>query len=244
MSSKDSLSNKIENNLSEKDFNEINLNSNSILHSSNANSIFLSITHNTQIINNNTNNNININTEDSFSNLFDSIKKSKLKLDYKQFYYEVKNLVMEESSNENENENEIYMVLYKVKEMAKTIKQLKKKENKNMENELGENTDPENYIKNKATKMIKIDNINKDKKLGINNYSYNCAMNDYLPELLPPKDNYKAFINSIKQFEYEEKIYDKYITNEDLKILKSFPEKLFKYLGHLKAFKIKKKLNI
>ena len=57
-------------------------------------------------------------------------------------------------------------------------------------------------------------------------------MNDYLPELLSPKDNYKAFINSIKQFEYEEKIYDKYITNEDLKILKSFPEKLFKNKGN------------
>jgi hypothetical protein len=242
MSSKDSLSNKIENNVSEKNFNDINLNSNSISHSSNANSIFLSITHNTQIINNNTNNNVNINTEDSFLNLFDSIKKSKL--DYKQFYYEVKKLVMEESSSENENENEIYMVLYKVKEMTKTIKQLKKNENKNMENKLGENTDQENDLKNKATKMIKIDNIKKDKKLGINNYSYNCAMNDYLPELLSPKDNYKAFINSIKQFEYEEKIYDKYITNEDLEILKSFPEKLFKYLGHLKAFKIKKKLNI
>ena len=57
-------------------------------------------------------------------------------------------------------------------------------------------------------------------------------------------DNYKAFINSIKQFEYEEKIYDKYLTHDDLQIMKSFPEKLYKYFGHLYAFKMKKKLNI
>ena len=143
---------------------------------------------------------------------------------------------MEESSNENEYE--IYTVLKKVKEMAKEIKQIKKKETKNMENKLGENKEEQSNIKNKSTKIIKIDtidNFNKDKKLS------NCEINDYLPELLSPENNYKAFINSIKQFEYEEKIYDKYLTIEDLKIMKSFPEKLNKYLAHLKAFKRKKK---
>jgi len=237
MNSESSLSHEIKNNISEKTFNELDLNSNLISHS-NSNSIVLTITHKTQIINNN--NNVLINSEDSFLNLLDNLKKSK-KLDYKQFYYEVKKIVMEESSNENEYE--IYTVLKKVKEMAKTIKQIKKKETKNMENILGVNMEEQNNIKNKSIKIIKIDtidNFNKDKKLS-NNNSYNCEINDYLPELLSPENNYKAFINSIKQFEYEEKIYDKYLTIEDLKILKSFPEKLNKYLAHLKTFKRKKK---
>ena len=241
MISKSCLSDEIENNISEKNFKEINVNSN-LNSNSNTNSIFLSITHKTQIINNTNTNNININSEDSFLNLLDSIKKPK-KLDYKQFYDEVKKLVIEESSSENENE--IFFVLNKVKEMAKTIKQIKKKETKNIEKKLGENMEQQSDIKTKTTKIAQIDDIiNKDKKLSINNYSYNCAVNDYLPELLSPENNYKLFINSLKQFEYEEKIYDKYLTHDDLQIMKSFPEKLYKYFGHLYAFKMKKKLNI
>ena len=233
MTAKSCLSDEIENNISERNFNELNSNFNS-----HSNSIFLSITHNTQIINNN--NNVNFNSEDSFLNLLDNNLKKSKKIDYKQFYYEVKNLVMEESSSENEYE--IYAVLNSVKEMVKIIKQLKKEEPKNMENELGENNEQQSNIKNKSTKKIDtIDNINKDKKLSIKNFSYNCATNDILPELLSPKDNYKIFINSIKQFEYEEKIYDKYLTHDDLKILKSFPEKLKKYLAHLETLPKKKK---
>jgi hypothetical protein len=233
MTSKSCLSDKIKSNISERNFIEVNSNSNS-------NSISLSITYNTQIINNN--NNVNFNNEDSFLNLLDiNLKKSK-KIDYKQFYYEVKKLVMEESLSENEYE--IYAVLNKVKEMVKIVKQLKKKGSKNMENELGENIEQQSDIKNKSTKKIKIDtidNINKDQKLSIKNYSNNCDINDYLPELLSPENNYKTFINSIKQFEYEEKIYDKYLTHKDLEILKSFPEKIKKYLVHLETFKRKKK---
>ena len=235
MTAKSCLSDEIENNISERNFNELNSNFNS-----HSNSIFLSITHNTQIINNN--NNVNFNSEDSFLNLLDiNLKKSK-KIDYKQFYYEVKKLVMEESLSENEYE--IYSVLNKVKEMVKIVKQLKKKGSKNMENELGENIEQQSDIKNKSTKKIKIDtidNINKDQKLSIKNYSNNCDINDYLPELLSPENNYKTFINSIKQFEYEEKIYDKYLTHKDLEILKSFPEKLKKYLAHLETLPKKKK---
>ena len=231
MTSKSCLSDKIKSNISERNFNEVN---------SNSNSISLSITYNTQIINNN--NNVNFNNEDSFLNLLDiNLKKSK-KIDYKQFYYEVKKLVMEESLSENEYE--IYAVLNKVKEMVKIVKQLKKKGSKNMENELGENIEQQSDIKNKSTKKIKIDtidNINKDQKLSIKNYSNNCDINDYLPELLSPENNYKTFINSIKQFEYEEKIYDKYLTHKDLEILKSFPEKLKKYLAHLETLPKKKK---
>ena len=228
MTSKSCLSDKIKSNISERNFNEVNSNSN-------LNSISLSITYNTQIINNN--NNVNFNSEDSFLNLLDNNLKKSKEIDYKQFYYEVKNLVMEESSSENEYE--IYAVLNSVKEMVKIIKQLKKEEPKNMENELGENNEQQSDIKNKSTKKIKIDtidNINKDKKL-----SKNFATNDILPELLPPDDNYKIFINSIKQFEYEEKIYDKNITDDDIKILKSFPEKLKKYLAHLETLPKKKK---
>ena len=235
MTAKSCLSDEIENNISERNFNELNSNFNS-----HSNSIFLSITHNTQIINNN--NNVNFNSEDSFLNLLDNNLKKSKEIDYKQFYYEVKNLVMEESSSENEYE--IYAVLNSVKEMVKIIKQLKKEEPKNMENELGENNEQQSDIKNKSTKKIKIDtidNINKDKKLSIKNFSYIFATNDILPELLPPEDNYKIFINSIKQFEYEEKIYDKNINDDDIKILKSFPEKLKKYLAHLETLPKKKK---
>jgi hypothetical protein len=235
MTAKSCLSDEIENNISERNFNELNSNFNS-----HSNSIFLSITHNTQIINNN--NNVNFNSEDSFLNLLDNNLKKSKKIDYKQFYYEVKKLVMEESLSENEYE--IYAVLNKVKEMVKIVKQLKKKGSKNMENELGENIEQQSDIKNKSTKKIKIDtidNINKDQKLSIKNYSNNCDINDYLPELLSPENNYKTFINSIKQFEYEEKIYDKYLTHKDLEILKSFPEKIKKYLVHLETFKRKKK---
>ena len=150
MSVSSNLSNEIESNVTEKNFEEINSNSNQNI---NSNSISLSITYNTQIINSNTNS----------INLLDNSKN----LDYKQFYNEVKKLVMDESLDENENE--IYIVLNKVKEMVKKIIQIKKKEIKNMESKLAEIIEDQNDIKKSTKKMSKFGNINKDKKLSINN---------------------------------------------------------------------------
>lgn len=188
------------------------------------NSIILSLT---QIINNNNN------FSDETLNILDP---------YKQFYLEVKKLVIEESLNENgnENDNEMNIVLNKIKEIVKKTKELKKIDDKYMDNKLGEYMEQQNDIKDKAIDMVQIDNIYKEKKLN-NSFLQKDVINDYLPELVSPENNYKVFINSIKQFEYEEKIYDKYLTNEDLKILKSFPEKINKYLYHLKSYKRKKK---
>lgn len=236
MNGSSNLTNEIGSNVTEKNFEDINSNSNqNIITNSNqnlnSNSIFLSITHNTQIINSNTN---SINLLDNSDNLRKSIK-----LDYEQFYNEVKKLVLEESLDENENEKEIYIVLNKVKEMVKKIIQIKKKEIKNMESKLAEIIEEQNDIKNK-TKIL-----NKDKKLSINNCLHNSIIrNDYLPELLSPEDNYKALINSIRQFEYEENIYDKYLTKDDLNTLKSFPKKLDKYLEHLEENKRKRNIFI
>lgn len=223
MSVSSNLSNEIGSAATEKNFEEINSNSNQNI---NSNSISLSITYNTQIINSNTNS----------INLLDNSKN----LDYKQFYNEVKKLVMDESLDENENE--IYIVLNKVKEMVKKIIQIKKKEIKNMESKLAEIIEDQNDIKKSTKKMSKFGNINKDKKLSINNCLHNSVIgNEYLLELLSPEDTYKIFINSIRQFEYEEKIYEKYLTKDDIIILKSFPRKLDKYLEHLELIRRKKK---
>ena len=48
--------------------------------------------------------------------------------------------------------------------------------------------------------------------------------------MIPPEHTYKIFINCIKNFKYEEGIYQKYIKEEDLYNLKYFVEKMEKYL--------------
>ena len=57
---------------------------------------------------------------------------------------------------------------------------------------------------------------------------------------------YKIFIYCIKNFEYEEKIYNKFLTIEDLEALKSFAKKLPKYIRNLSTSisSIKKKKQI
>jgi len=94
-----------------------------------------------------------------------------------------------------------------------------------------------NYIKNNNS------NINRNNSK-INNYKIlkNNKENDspsrsinnnskiFLPEMIPPEHTYKIFINCIKNFKYEEGIYQKYIKEEDLYNLKYFVEKMEKYL--------------
>ena len=76
-----------------------------------------------------------------------------------------------------------------------------------------------NYIKN---------NIEKNKNKNIMSTSNNSKM--FLPEMIPPELTYKIFMNCIKNFKYEEGIYKKYIKEDDLYIMKSFVEKMEKYI--------------
>jgi hypothetical protein len=76
-----------------------------------------------------------------------------------------------------------------------------------------------NYIKN---------NIEKNKNKNSMSTSNNSKM--FLPEMIPPELTYKIFMNCIKNFKYEEGIYKKYIKEDDLYIMKSFVEKMEKYI--------------
>ena len=48
--------------------------------------------------------------------------------------------------------------------------------------------------------------------------------------MIPPENTYKIFMNCIKNFKYEEGIYQKFLKEDDLYILKNFVEKMEKYL--------------
>ena len=48
--------------------------------------------------------------------------------------------------------------------------------------------------------------------------------------MIPPENTYKIFLNCIKNFKYEEGIYQQYIVEDDIIILKKFVEKMEKYL--------------
>ena len=90
-----------------------------------------------------------------------------------------------------------------------------------------------NYIKNNVDKnnnKIKITNYNNIKNTTTKN-SPNKKLNNskiFLPEMIPPEHTYKIFMNCIKNFKYEEGIYQKYIEEDDLYIMKSFVEKMEK----------------
>ena len=48
--------------------------------------------------------------------------------------------------------------------------------------------------------------------------------------MIPPENTYKIFMNCIKNFKYEEAMYQKYMQEDDLQIFKKFVEKMEKYL--------------
>ena len=94
-----------------------------------------------------------------------------------------------------------------------------------------------NYIKynnlssNRSNKKI----INYNIKTNKENTSPNKNVNNtnskiFLPEMIPPENTYKIFMNCIKNFKYEEGIYQKFLKEDDLYILKNFVEKMEKYL--------------
>lgn len=54
-----------------------------------------------------------------------------------------------------------------------------------------------------------------------------------MPEIISPENMYKIFIYCIKQFDHEKKIYNKFLNQEDLRILEKFEKKLNHYIKSL-----------
>ena len=80
-------------------------------------------------------------------------------------------------------------------------------------------------------KNIKINNIKNNKENNISDKnSNNNNSKIFLPEMIPPENTYKIFMNCIKNFKYEEAMYQKYIIEEDIINLKNFVEKMEKHL--------------
>ena len=71
--------------------------------------------------------------------------------------------------------------------------------------------------------------INKENSPNKNNNN-NSNPKIFLPEMIPPENTYKIFMNCIKNFKYEEGLYQKFMHEDDLYILKNFVEKMEKYL--------------
>ena len=92
-----------------------------------------------------------------------------------------------------------------------------------------------NYIKNNINENNINNNINNKNILtsrNSNNKNTNTNSNTriFLPEMIPPENTYKIFMHCIKNFKYEEGLYQKYMIEEDLRVLKNFVEKMEKYL--------------
>ena len=80
-------------------------------------------------------------------------------------------------------------------------------------------------------KNIKINNIKNNKENNISDKnSNNNNSKIFLPEMIPPENTYKIFMNCIKNFKYEEAMYQKYIIEEDIINLKNFVEKMETHL--------------
>ena len=116
------------------------------------------------------------------------------------------------------------------KEKEKIIKQYEEKINT-----LNTYIKNNNMLTNRNNNNKKI-NIYNNKKNNKENSSPNKNTNNisnpkiFLPEMIPPENTYKIFMNCIKNFKYEEGIYQKFIQEDDLFILKNFVQKMEKYL--------------
>ena len=98
-------------------------------------------------------------------------------------------------------------------------------------NELINNSENKNKNNDNLTnKNISLNKIksNKESDNPINNTHNNSKI--FLPEMIPPENTYKIFMNCIKNFKYEEGIYQKFIVEDDIISLKNFVEKMEKNL--------------
>ena len=94
-------------------------------------------------------------------------------------------------------------------------------------NEIINNTEKKNNFINKNISLNKTKNNKENKSPNKNNHNNSKI---FLPEMIPPENTYKIFMNCIKNFKYEEGIYQKFIIEDDIIILKNFVEKMEKYL--------------
>ena len=154
--------------------------------------------------------------------------------------------------------NNITELLSFKNEKEKIIKQYEEKINtlnNYIKNNINNKTNINNNINDKNILSSRI--INNNKK--INNYiqiknnkennspnknqNANNVKKIFLPEMIPPENTYKIFMNCIKNFKYEEGIYQKYMIEDDLQVLKNFVEKMEKYFVNtsLPVLKAKKR---
>ena len=154
---------------------------------------------------------------------------------YKEFFENVKNLVFPGNNKEYINADDI------INEIQKLISNNKK----NSVNDIHEKW-VNNYLSiDKRVNQINIKNFNQ-KLNNINNefnnikQKYNCSINtnlnnslNFVPESISPENMYKLFMYCVRQFEYEEKIYNKFLTEEDFIILKKFVGKINKYIKYI-----------
>ncbi len=101
-----------------------------------------------------------------------------------------------------------------------------KEENEVIQKQLKEKIN--NFNSMKENSEVKNEKINKGSNSPSKNANINSKM--FLPEMIPPENTYKIFLNCIKNFKYEEGIYQQYIVEDDIIILKKFVEKMEKYL--------------
>jgi len=106
-----------------------------------------------------------------------------------------------------------------------------KNENEIIQKQLEDKINTLNEVINNSENKNK--NINNKNNKENNIPNKNCNNNNskmFLPEMIPPENTYKIFMNCIKNFKYEEAMYQKYIIEEDILNLKNFVEKMEKHL--------------
>ena len=109
-----------------------------------------------------------------------------------------------------------------------------KNENEAIQKQLEDKINNLNEVINNSenkNKNISLNNNKSNKENNIpNKNSNNNNSKMFLPEMIPPENTYKIFMNCIKNFKYEEAMYQKYIIEEDIINLKNFVEKMEKHL--------------
>ena len=167
------------------------------------------------------------------------------------FYKNIKELVMPKNIKNNESIEDNFLIVIeevknmvkKIKELEDEIKELKNSKYKNINNNIQENEKIEETKVTQDKSFYNLINSNIfENKINDNNKVDNIINSvNFIPEAISPENNYKIFIYSARQFKYEENIYNKYITKEDIKILKSFNENLKKYLENFYENSLKHK---
>ena len=122
----------------------------------------------------------------------------------------INDLILFKSKNE--------IIQKQLEDKINTLNELINTENKNKNND---------NLTNKNISLNKIKS-NKESDNPINNTHNNSKI--FLPEMIPPENTYKIFMNCIKNFKYEEGIYQKFIVEDDIISLKNFVEKMEKNL--------------